>query len=303
MEKIWKSEWGGKIVFSHGLSNSRGVCILFRPEFSFKIHDIKRDNEGRLLCIDLEVDDTRFTLAGLYAPADKDEPEFFKECFKTIEQFDNNSKIIAGDFNLVMDLDMDKKGGLPRTHFKSRDTLNLYLEEAEMLDIWRQQHPDDKKYTWHRTKPPVFCRLDMIFISFDMVGFVENSDILPSFKSDHSMVSLIIDLHKEDRGRGFWKLNTTHLSDQDYVNLINNCIEESEIKYSQENPALKLELIKWEVMNCSRKHAKNKAKNKRDILNNLQNRLTNLENDIHQSSQSQKNVFCAIKNVIKKQKK
>ncbi len=285
MEKIWKSEWGGKILFSHGVSNSRGVCILFKPGLTFKTHDIKRDNDGRLLCIDLEIGDARFTLAGLYAPADKDEPNFFTDCFKIIEQFDNNSKIIAGDFNLVMDLDMDKKGGLPRTHFKSRDILKLYMEESDILDIWREQHPDEKKYTWHRTKPPVFCRLDMIFVSFDMLGFVENSDILPSFKSDHSMVSLTVDLHKEDRGRGFWKLNTTHLSNQDYVNLINDCIAESEIKYSHENPALKLELIKWEVMNCSRKHAKIKAKSKKDILENLQKRLTSLEKNRDQNIQ------------------
>ena len=194
-----------------------------------------------------------------------------------IEQFDNNSRIIAGDFNLVLDLDMDKKGGLPRTNFKSREILQLYMEEAEIIDIWRQQHPDERKFTWHRTRPPVFCRLDMIFTSFDMVGYVENSDILPSFKSDHSIVSLDINLHKEDRGRGFWKMNTTHLRDQDCVNLINECITESEIKYSHENPALKLELIKWEVMNCNRKYAKNKAKNKRNILEDLEKRLSDLE--------------------------
>ena len=31
-ERIWKSEWGGKIVFGHGKTNARGVCILFAPD-------------------------------------------------------------------------------------------------------------------------------------------------------------------------------------------------------------------------------------------------------------------------------
>ncbi len=200
---IWRKcgnlNGGGEILFSHGLSNARGVCILFRPGLSLKVHDVKRDTEGRLLCVDLEIDGVRFTLVGLYAP-NEDEPNFFKDCFKMIELFDNSSKIIAGDFNLVMNLDMDKKGGLPRTHFKCQEVLKLYMEEAEILDIWREQHPDERKFTWHRSKPPIFCRLDMILTSFDMVGYVENSDILPGFKSDHSIVSLNIDLHKEDRG-------------------------------------------------------------------------------------------------------
>ncbi len=141
MEKIWKAEWGGEILYSHGLSNSRGVCLLFKPGLIFTAHDIKRDTQGRLLCVDLEISDVRFTLAGLYAPND-DDPEFFKDCIEKIEHFDNKSKIIAGDFNLVMDLDLDKKGGLPKTHFQSRDT--LYMEEADILDIWRQQHPNEK---------------------------------------------------------------------------------------------------------------------------------------------------------------
>lgn len=29
-EKIWLSEWSGNGVFSHGRSNSCGVCILFK---------------------------------------------------------------------------------------------------------------------------------------------------------------------------------------------------------------------------------------------------------------------------------
>ena len=31
IERQWSSEWGGKIYFSHGTSESRGVCILINP--------------------------------------------------------------------------------------------------------------------------------------------------------------------------------------------------------------------------------------------------------------------------------
>ena len=30
-ETIWKKEWGGNIIFSHGSRQSRGVCILIDP--------------------------------------------------------------------------------------------------------------------------------------------------------------------------------------------------------------------------------------------------------------------------------
>lgn len=29
-ENLWKSEWGGKIIYSHGESNARGIAIMIR---------------------------------------------------------------------------------------------------------------------------------------------------------------------------------------------------------------------------------------------------------------------------------
>ena len=30
-EKIWRNEWAGNIYFSHGETNAKGVCIMFKP--------------------------------------------------------------------------------------------------------------------------------------------------------------------------------------------------------------------------------------------------------------------------------
>ncbi len=36
IEKKWKMEWGVKIIFSHGNSNSKGVAIIFPPKLDYK---------------------------------------------------------------------------------------------------------------------------------------------------------------------------------------------------------------------------------------------------------------------------
>ena len=36
-ESIWKKEWGGNIIFSHGSHQSRGVCILIEPSLNQKL--------------------------------------------------------------------------------------------------------------------------------------------------------------------------------------------------------------------------------------------------------------------------
>ena len=53
-----------------------------------------------------------------------------------------------------------------------------------------------------------------------------NSDIDVSYKSDYSPVYLIFQFIKQERDRGTCKFNNTLLSDPDYVNVVNNIIEE-----------------------------------------------------------------------------
>ena len=74
-ERCWQNEWGGKIVFCHGNSNSRGVCFLFNPSFSHDVKDCYSDNFGRLLMIDLYIDESVYTLINIYAP-NVDDPCF-----------------------------------------------------------------------------------------------------------------------------------------------------------------------------------------------------------------------------------
>ena len=111
------------------------------------------------MCLDIESNKLRYSLCNIYAPND-DHPQFFKDAFTLLEQFENHSKIIAGDMNLVMNLKLDKKGGAPITHFKSRDILETYIKETDMVDIWRLLHPEVFHFTWKRLRPePIFCRL------------------------------------------------------------------------------------------------------------------------------------------------
>ena len=50
-EKIWCHEWGGVIKFSHGQSDARGVCILFKASLDYHIKSTWCDIEGRVLYI------------------------------------------------------------------------------------------------------------------------------------------------------------------------------------------------------------------------------------------------------------
>ena len=62
-------------------------------------------------------------MAVLYAPKD-DDPSFFLNFFDHLNYFKCDEVIIGGDFNLVLDLDIDKKGGLTKAHTESEENLH-----------------------------------------------------------------------------------------------------------------------------------------------------------------------------------
>ena len=86
------------------------------------------------------------TLANLYAP-NNDSPEFFADVNNKIYEFENNSLIIGGDFNLVLTVELDKKGGRPVTHEKCRQFVLKMMEDHDIYDVWRREHPTEFGYT------------------------------------------------------------------------------------------------------------------------------------------------------------
>ena len=73
---IWENEWGGKIYFSHGTSNSRGTSVMFKRGFKGDILDHYTDNDGRFVCCKVLFEGMTVCIASLYGP-NKDSPMFF----------------------------------------------------------------------------------------------------------------------------------------------------------------------------------------------------------------------------------
>ena len=92
------------------------------------------------------------------------------------------------------------------------------MAELDLVDVWRLSNPDGCRYTWRRQKPEIHCRLDFFLVSQSLTCNVTNSDILAGFKTDHSLITIKLSLHSNRRGPGFWKLNTSLLEEDGYVN-------------------------------------------------------------------------------------
>ena len=60
-----------------------------------------------------------------------------------------------------------------------------------------------------------------------MLDNVDKCYISPGYLSDHSFVTLEVDISQITRGPGYWKLNSTHLQNLELVAQINDLIEQS----------------------------------------------------------------------------
>ena len=168
--------------------------------------------------------------------------------------------VVGGDFNLVQNIERDKKGGNRTTHFKSLEEIEKFKENMNLTDIWRDLHPNIQRFTWRRNKPEIHCRLDFFLISSSLSTDALEADILPGFKTDHSLITLSLGTKTNPRGPGFWKLNSHFLKDLEYINLIKETINKVSKEYKEdesEDAILSWDVMKMQIRASSIKYAKN----------------------------------------------
>ena len=102
----WTTQWGGKAFFTNGTSEARGVAILFKKGLDVTINKMTKDENGRYLIMDVQIEQQDFILTNVYSPND-DDPNFFVTIFEEMSKYNSVDRIIAGDMNLVLDKKLD----------------------------------------------------------------------------------------------------------------------------------------------------------------------------------------------------
>ena len=174
--KIWKSEWGNEIIFSDGESNARGVAILFNVKGEYEIQNVMKDRHGRYMIVNIKLNGENYCFINVYAP-NEDDVEFFTTLFQQISEIDSDHLMMGGDFNKVLNLEVDKKGG-KRTETKSSQVINAFLE-TEWCYVWRATHSDQFQFTWRRKQPSIMSSHDYFLVPYGTFNQVSHCKIHP----------------------------------------------------------------------------------------------------------------------------
>ena len=143
--------WNPKFA---GLKNDgiRGRGIQFNINPASPIESVREiyDPKGNYLISEMIFCDNPLLLVGVYAP-NKDIDEWWEELYEKIDALNYRDVIIIGDFNQIMDPEMDSKNyksDVKSYKPKCRSLLKSWLDSETYVDVFRDLNATKKEYTW-----------------------------------------------------------------------------------------------------------------------------------------------------------
>ena len=226
-----KDLWNNEVYINGGKTNSRGVAILLNNNFEYEILSCNKDKNGNYLNLLITLSTITINLITLYGP-NNDSPSFFEEINELVHNVSADYTILCGDFNVALDNKIDTFNYKHDNNPRARQVILDLMRQNDLSDIYRDLHPDTKRYTWRRRNPIKQARLDLFLASSNIHDITNTCEIKASYRSDHSMIELDLTISKFSQGKGLWKFNNSLLECPEYVYLINRIIEEEKLKYA-----------------------------------------------------------------------
>lgn len=179
-------------------ASARGVAVLFKKNLEFGGFKVDSDSKGRYIIISCQIWGREFVFINVYNS--NDEKLKFTEFPYLSSQIPPSAYlVIGGDFNTVMDSDLDRTSHLRnRSHKKTFNALQQFLDTFNLVDVWRCVYPEVKNFTFCDVKGQ--SRLDYFFVQSHMLARVTACDIherphyldKEDYISDHAPLSIQI---------------------------------------------------------------------------------------------------------------
>lgn len=280
----WEREWGGQLFYSSNTNHSMGQVVLLRRNFSFDTHCVVVSQ--RILTVVVKLEEDNLFIINAYGPNDRIErADFFQQLQTYIKKYSGNNLILCGDFNCVLDNDLDIISG-GRHNEKDIELFQKTLNETSLNDLWRLIHGDIKEFTWSRKSPFIARRLDFICVSDEVLNKCSECEIQSVAQSDHRIVCMKYSISPITRGPSYWKFNDSLLHDQHFVNKMNDLICTYFAEFHELNAQHKWDLCKIKIKEFCIAYSKEKKTQLKVQFSTL---TTNLDNTDKQLSRDPDN--------------
>lgn len=207
-------------------TKSRGTSILLSNRIQWSHRDSMLDPEGRFTFIKGSIGDVQLTLATIYAQ-NACQDTFIRHTLSKLSNFQEGQLILGGDFNTPLAPSVDTSSETSSISTKARKRIAKELHEAQLMDVWRLQHPGERNYTFCSPPHKLYTRIDYFLIPHGQLHAVYDSTIGLRTWSDHAPITPIYKLSNNPSHRTrFWRLNEGLLQNPDVMEEVNR-----ELKY------------------------------------------------------------------------
>ena len=231
---VFRNAWGADILIAPFKNNARGVAILTK-RVKLNICQADVDEGGNYIIAKVILNDIwKMILVNVYGP-NSDNPNFYEKIGQICTEMgkENEPVIMAGDLNMALNGELDTVNYVRQNNTKARDVLLRIMSDNDWIDIFRERKGNMKKYTWRNNGSVMKqARLDYIILPRALIPQVSEVDIIPGYRSDHSMVTLKVGMAANTRGKGFFKINNSLLNCEDYCETIKKTIVETVLTHA-----------------------------------------------------------------------
>lgn len=134
-----RNGYRGEIHSATYSNYARGMAILIKKGIGWTTNYVWRDPEGRFLILSGRLPTTSHVLVVVYRP-NIDDPDFYSRLWATITPFTNAPIIWGGDFNTILNNDLDREGAPKNPHPNATHHLNAIISHFDIRDVWRAMH-------------------------------------------------------------------------------------------------------------------------------------------------------------------
>ena len=114
--------------YSHGTFNSCGVLITFFGKNEICVNSQTNDKHRQILILDVAIDESEYILVNIYNENIESEQQKVLndliELIKKVNIIHGKRIVLAGDFNLFFDSNLEAKGGKPILKEKSIERID-----------------------------------------------------------------------------------------------------------------------------------------------------------------------------------
>jgi hypothetical protein len=139
-------------------------------------------------------------------------------------------RVIAGDFNFVMNTKLDKVGGNKKKGTEGRKEQKKWEEELEVVDAWRKFNPTTVATTWtsrdHRKEKIVKTRIDRALIDERLMDRTTETQIDRTTISDHDKITWTIETTREKTQAPYERVTTDMIDDEEYQKEVKKIYDE-----------------------------------------------------------------------------